>query len=143
MYVKKVTTTVTPAPTPAPAPIPTPTPAPAVEYFRVRTSWKDSKSQKGAYKTLENAIKKCQEVGEGYHVFDNEGNKVYSYEAPKPQPTPVEPTPIQPKPEPTPVTPEPVEPEEPKDDIDVDKVNTLLDMLIKFIKLIGSFFKKK
>ena len=162
MYAKKTTTIIIPAPTPAP--IPTPTPAPVVEYFRVRTSWEDSKSQKGAYKTLENAIEKCQEVGKGYHVFDNDGNKVYSYEAPKPQPTPtpepeptpeptpVEPTPIQPEPEPTPVTPEPVEPqpqpepiepEEPKDDIDVDKVNTLLDMLIKFIKLIGSFFKKK
>lgn len=45
--------------------------------YRVRKSWADSKSQKGAYKILENA-KKCADDNEGYSVFDETGKKVYS-----------------------------------------------------------------
>ena len=45
-------------------------------YYRVRKNWKDSKSQKGAYKVLQNA-KKCADKYEGYSVFANDGTKVY------------------------------------------------------------------
>lgn len=59
-------------PTPAPTPAPTPT---TDALYRVRKSWADSKSQIGAYKSLENAKKNCKE---GYSVFDNNGNVVYT-----------------------------------------------------------------
>jgi hypothetical protein len=41
--------------------------------YRVRKSWEDSKSQRGAYKFLENAIKM---LSDGYHVYDENGNDV-------------------------------------------------------------------
>ena len=44
--------------------------------YRVRKSWADSKSQKGAYKVLANA-KKCADANPGYSVFDASGNAVY------------------------------------------------------------------
>lgn len=44
------------------------------ELYRVRKTWKDSKSQLGAYKILDNAIKACKD---GYSVFDSKGNVVY------------------------------------------------------------------
>ena len=44
--------------------------------YRVRTSWADSKSQKGAYKILDNA-KKCADANPGYSVFDPNGKAVY------------------------------------------------------------------
>ena len=44
--------------------------------YRVRKSWPDAKSQKGAYKILENA-KKCADENPGYKVFDASGNAVY------------------------------------------------------------------
>ena len=92
-----------------PAPVVQPTPAPeAAKYYRVRLSWDDAKSQKGAYISLDSAITKCQEAGEGYEVYDWEGNKVYEYKAPTPkeEPAPVETAPV----EPSPITPAPVEP---------------------------------
>lgn len=45
------------------------------KYYRVRKTWKDSKSQIGAYKSLENAEKACKA---GYSVFDWNGKAVYS-----------------------------------------------------------------
>lgn len=55
---------------------PTPAPTPTTNtIYRVRKSWADSKSQIGAYKSLENAKKNCKE---GYSVFDNNGNVVYT-----------------------------------------------------------------
>lgn len=55
---------------------PTPAPTPTTNtLYRVRKSWADSKSQIGAYKSLENAKKNCKE---GYSVFDNNGNVVYT-----------------------------------------------------------------
>lgn len=45
------------------------------ELYRVRKSWEDSKSQLGAYKSLENAKKACKD---GYKVFDSSGAVVYS-----------------------------------------------------------------
>ena len=43
-----------------------------------RKTWKDVKSQVGAYKSLENAKNACPE---GYTVYDEEGKSVYSREA--------------------------------------------------------------
>lgn len=45
------------------------------ETYRVRKSWKDSKSQKGAFSSLENA-KKCADKY-GYSVFNSKGKAVY------------------------------------------------------------------
>ena len=47
-----------------------------INWYRVRKTWIDSKSQKGAYKILENA-KKCADAHQGYKVFDVDGNVVY------------------------------------------------------------------
>lgn len=44
--------------------------------YRVRKSWIDAGSQKGAFSDLNNA-KKCADQNNGYSVFDNNGNKVY------------------------------------------------------------------
>ncbi len=46
------------------------------QLYRVRKSWNDSKSQKGAFKILDNA-KKCADENAGYRVFDSDGNVVY------------------------------------------------------------------
>lgn len=69
------------------------------KLYRVRTSWADTKSQVGAYSSIDNAKDACQKAGAGYKVFDWNGKIVYSYIVP------------------TPVTPEPapVQPEEPKE----------------------------
>ena len=55
--------------------------APAVpstdkNLYRVRKSWTDAASQKGAFSVLENA-KKCADANPGYSVFDGKGTKVY------------------------------------------------------------------
>lgn len=42
--------------------------------YRVRKSWSDSKSQIGAYSSLDNAKKACKT---GYYVFDESGKVVY------------------------------------------------------------------
>ena len=42
--------------------------------YRVRKSWTDSKSQIGAYESLENAKKACKD---GYTVYDESGKAVY------------------------------------------------------------------
>ena len=46
-------------------------------YYRVRKTWADSKTQKGAYKILSNA-KKCADANPGYSVFDNNGVNIYT-----------------------------------------------------------------
>ena len=48
----------------------------ANQLYRVRKSWADAKSQKGAFKSLDNA-KKCCNSNKGYSVFDSSGKKVY------------------------------------------------------------------
>lgn len=48
---------------------------PSKEIYRVRKTWKDEKSQKGAFSTLENA-KKCADKN-GYSVFNSNGKAVY------------------------------------------------------------------
>lgn len=47
------------------------------KWYRVRKSWTDAKSQKGAYKVLKNA-KACADKNEGYSVYDWNGNVVYA-----------------------------------------------------------------
>jgi hypothetical protein len=47
------------------------------ELYRVRKTWADSKSQVGAYKVLNNAIKTAKEKGAEYKVFNNAGKQVY------------------------------------------------------------------
>lgn len=50
-------------------------PAPATkQFYRVRKSWADVKSQIGAFSSLENAKKACKN---GYAVFDSNGKQVY------------------------------------------------------------------
>lgn len=46
------------------------------KWYRVRKTWTDAKTQKGAYKVLKNA-KACADKNEGYSVFDWNGTKVY------------------------------------------------------------------
>lgn len=45
--------------------------------YRVRKTWSDSKTQKGAFKVLSNA-KKCADDNADYSVFDEKGNVVYT-----------------------------------------------------------------
>lgn len=63
-----------------PAPV-VPDPVPVApgkpQYYRVRKSWADAASQKGAYTVLENAKKKVDELGAGYYVFNEAGAIVY------------------------------------------------------------------
>ena len=49
----------------------------AIAWYRVRKTWADSKSQKGAYKILDNA-KKCADANPGYSVFDVNGVNIYT-----------------------------------------------------------------
>ena len=51
---------------------------PTTTIYRVRKSWADSKSQIGAYKSLDSAKKVCKA---GYSVFDESGKAVYSVPA--------------------------------------------------------------
>lgn len=44
--------------------------------YRVRKSWSDAKSQKGAFRNLDNA-KKCANANSGYSVYDANGRSVY------------------------------------------------------------------
>lgn len=46
--------------------------------YRVRKSWKDAKSQIGAYKDLETAKKNCKE---GYSVYNSKGKVLYTKKA--------------------------------------------------------------
>ena len=52
-------------------------PNPKDILYRVRKSWTAAKSQKGAYKVLENA-KRCADANTGYSVFDKDGQIIYS-----------------------------------------------------------------
>lgn len=49
---------------------------PSKEIYRVRKTWKDEKSQKGAFSSLANA-KKCADKN-GYSVFNKRGKAVYN-----------------------------------------------------------------
>ncbi len=52
----------------------------ASQLYRVRKTWADSRSQKGAFSVLANA-KKCASSNKGYSVFDENGKKVYPADA--------------------------------------------------------------
>ena len=52
-------------------------PAETEIWYRVRKSWADASSQKGAFKSLENA-KKCADENPGHSVFDESGKAVYT-----------------------------------------------------------------
>ena len=54
-----------------------------IRWYRVRKSWADAKSQKGAYKILDNA-KKYADQNPGYKVFDADGKVVYESKAAEP-----------------------------------------------------------
>ena len=61
---------------------PTQTPTPATQpvsknFYRVRLSWSDAKSQIGAYKVYDNAVAECKKHA-GYSVYDSNGNCLYS-----------------------------------------------------------------
>lgn len=47
------------------------------ELYRVRKTWTDAASQKGAFAVLANA-KKCADSNPGYTVYDSAGNAVYT-----------------------------------------------------------------
>lgn len=49
-------------------------------WYRVRKTWADSKSQKGAFHSLANA-KKCADENAGYSVFDESGKVLYTSKA--------------------------------------------------------------
>lgn len=55
-------------------------PATATQLYRVRKTWKDDASQKGAFSSLPSA-KDLADKNKGYKVFDEKGNVVY----PKPE----------------------------------------------------------
>jgi LysM repeat protein len=57
----------------APAPAQPPT---TENMYRVRKTWGDAASQKGAFKVLDNA-KRCADANPGYSVFNQTGTKVY------------------------------------------------------------------
>lgn len=56
---------------------PAPTPQKVETLYRVRKTWADSKSQIGAYKSLDNAKAECDKHP-GYSVFDPNGKAVYT-----------------------------------------------------------------
>ena len=56
------------------------TPSTDKNLYRVRKSWADAGSQKGAFSSLDNA-KKCADANPGYSVFDGKGVKVYPKKA--------------------------------------------------------------
>lgn len=50
---------------------------PAKEIYRVRKSWLNAISQKGAFKDLDNAIACCDKAGNTYKVYNSKGEIVY------------------------------------------------------------------
>ena len=45
--------------------------------YRIRKSWTDYRSQIGAFNNLNNAINFCNNAGEGYYVFNEDGSIAY------------------------------------------------------------------
>lgn len=50
---------------------------PSSPIYRIRKTWADAKSQKGAYSNLESAKKECDKHP-GYNVFDESGKLIYT-----------------------------------------------------------------
>lgn len=51
----------------------------AVAWYRVRKTWLDEKSQKGAFENLDNA-QKCADENPGYSVYNDDGKIIYTSE---------------------------------------------------------------
>ena len=49
-------------------------------WYRVRKTWADAASQKGAFHSLDNA-KRCADENAGYSVFDESGKALYTSQA--------------------------------------------------------------
>lgn len=49
-----------------------------IQLYRIRKTWADSKTQMGAYSSLENAKNACDKLGGDYKVFDAEGKIIYT-----------------------------------------------------------------
>lgn len=47
------------------------------DFYRIRKSWADTKSQVGAYANLASAKAQRDKMGDGYFVYDSKGNQVY------------------------------------------------------------------
>ncbi|MGL4571762.1 MAG: N-acetylmuramoyl-L-alanine amidase [Clostridium sp.] len=56
------------------------------QLYRVRKSWSDTASQKGAYSDKNNAIDECKKH-KGYSVFDENGKSVYENKVETPKPS--------------------------------------------------------
>lgn len=54
--------------------------SPTEVWYRVRKSWADAASQKGAFHSLDNA-KRCADENAGYSVFDESGKVLYTSQA--------------------------------------------------------------
>lgn len=65
-------------------------PKPSSELYRVRKTWSDVSSQKGAYSDKNNAIAECKKHP-GYKVFNSAGKEVYSNSASNPSTPPKKP----------------------------------------------------
>lgn len=50
-------------------------------WYRVRKTWADAASQKGAFHSLDNA-KRCADENAGYSVFDESGKALYTSQTP-------------------------------------------------------------
>lgn len=61
---------------------------PQNEMYRVRTSWDNPASQKGAYRDLNNAKNMVDKLGPGYHVYNSKGQEVYPNVSTAVDPTP-------------------------------------------------------
>lgn len=48
----------------------------SVKMYRIRKSWSDASSQKGAFSNKDNAISECKKYN-GYCVFDSNGTQIY------------------------------------------------------------------
>ena len=62
-----------------------PVPPAETGWYRVRTDWNDPRTQIGAFKVLDNAIKAARNANP-YKVFDDAGNEISIYDTPAPEP---------------------------------------------------------
>lgn len=111
--------------------------------YRVRKSWADAGSQIGAFRDLQNGIDMANlRASEGYKVFDENGNVVYTPHVSQPAPTQPEPTPApQPQPQPKPEQPkeqpqEPVETHEGHNAI-IGKPEVSAEKMVAFAKSVN------
>lgn len=83
--------------------------------YYVRKAWEDKESQAGVFTNLSQAVAKCDEMGYGYSVYQDNGELKYSAPEPEPEPDPI------PEPDPEPDIPTtPVEPDVPTDPVEPD-----------------------